>query len=434
MRIFLSIFIICSYQSLGLANSCEQSEISQTQMLLSFFKTEKKLDIPHCFSDQQDLLKSFGFQFPVKDHPLRIFLLKEFLIGSGNLRAIIPLVKSSLPEDQAVVQEISELHFTINRFKNDNDLSDKPTEYLDGVFYYASCDFGDEVCSLKEHIRANIKFLQTQQRQAWAQIRDSTLESVRDGKIPPADEGTKEEKDFTAVEKAHFILTLRPSLDIFSETEKEKIRYFDLIYNQSIADFYQGNNKKALVMRAFSKDMSSTGILQTETIDQIAKSVRYLNGAWKGGPEVSLIAAEDSMSPIRALMGPGASRVTYWPSTGLDKNNDLGADLRFVRISSMLDAQGVLRAIEFIARDVFTPNLETDKNSGWEPFVYEKQWGRWFPSQKINNKVAVKDFCIRCHTTTEGAFSPRPLNVGGAEVFEKIGYKNKSIIQEMMTY
>ncbi len=275
----------------------------------------------------------------------------------------------------------------------------------------ASVSFAQSTSKPSFEVQREISFL-------WNRIKNSSINQLllEDGKIRKGDEFGDEAKSFEVVESAHRIFELDPSLNNFSVDEKNRIISFKDIYDKSTAEFYSGRNKLAKEITIFTP-------WDRPSIDKIIRAEMFLEG-WPGGISFSSITAETSLSPLRVLGGPGARRLNFWPSSG---QVGLPMSLDFIRISYMVNSAGIPLAIEVIGRDMLKYNESSPVNDGWEPFVYEKYWGRWFPIQNIG-KIPVKDFCVRCHTTADSRFSPFPKNVLTKEVFKQVGYKNDGLI------
>lgn len=92
------------------------------------------------------------------------------------------------------------------------------------------------------------------------------------------------------------------------------------------------------------------------------------------------------------------------------------------RYSEIFDKNGVLQAIEVIARDFYKSRTGIKVDEHWEPFLYEERWGKWFPVHKVR-QLPVKDFCMNCHVSSRGQFSPLPNNADTAEDLKAVGYK-----------
>lgn len=253
-----------------------------------------------------------------------------------------------------------------------------------------------------------------------------------DGRIPEGSIGSKAEHFFGLVEKANLIVELDASLSIFNEAEKNKILVLNGIYNRTTDPYFADRNlltKNIFLNLADNK----LGKFQKVSVDKMVRfEIFQRSDSFSGGPTETHITAETSMSPLRAVLGPGSSRVVFWPWDWRDQSSGNFNVLSSVRVSEMVDASGVIRAIEVIARDA---SFESgpDLNAGWEPFVFEQKWGRWFPVTTVKG-MKIENFCIRCHVTQDGRFSPYPQNVRDPETFKKIGYLNDKIIDKIMQY
>lgn len=263
----------------------------------------------------------------------------------------------------------------------------------------------------------------------WQIIRDMTEQDLvmSNEQIPQGPVGSNEEKSFAAVERAERIRQLDSSLKIFSPDEKTKINRWADIYQNSTREFYTGRNKMVQSMQARFSRLDSRDAFSS-SIDQIVRNETFYSPEFfKGGAELTHITASTSLSPLRGIFGLGAQRINYWPTM-----NEKAANLNTLRISAMVDPSGTVQAIEVMARDA-TAASDEDKNAGWEPFVFEKRWGRWFPSNNVKG-MPIESFCIRCHVAQDGRFSPYPRNVQDALTFKKIGYLNDIVIQDIMTF
>lgn len=259
----------------------------------------------------------------------------------------------------------------------------------------------------------------------WNRIKNESQSQLllEAGKIRKADEFAPEARSFEVVETASRILELDPELNKFSSSDKNRILAFKKIYDESISEFYVGRN-------ALTKEIYFISPYEKVSIDQVIRTESFLEN-WGGGIGLSLIRAETSLSPLRGLIGPGARRINFWPINF--KQGGLPVSLEAMRISYMLNAAGIPQAVEIIGRDMRKYNESSSANEGWEPFVYEKVWGRWFPIHSIG-KTPVRDFCMRCHTTAKFQFSPFPRNVSSEEMFKGIGYKHDGMIKEFFKY
>ncbi len=263
----------------------------------------------------------------------------------------------------------------------------------------------------------------------WQMIRavaDQDLIIV-DKKIPQGIVGSDEEKSFSVVERAERIRSLDASLKIFTPTEQAQINRWADLYRNSINEFYTGRNEAVKTMQVRFSQLDSTETLSA-SVDYVVRSETFFSSEYfKGGADLTHIKAETSMSPLRGIFGLGSERVNYWPTL-----HDKATDLNTLRISAMIDPGGTVQAIEVMARDADKVAAQ-DKNSGWEPYVFEKRWGRWFPSNNVKG-MAIESFCIRCHVGADGRFSPYPRNVQDALTFKKIGYLNDIVIQDIMSF
>lgn len=96
------------------------------------------------------------------------------------------------------------------------------------------------------------------------------------------------------------------------------------------------------------------------------------------------------------------------------------------RYSEIFDKNGVLQAIEVIARDFYKSRTGIKVDEHWEPFLYEERWGKWFPVHKVR-QLPVKDFCMNCHVSSRGQFSPLPNNADTAEDLKAVGIRRAKL-------
>lgn len=271
-----------------------------------------------------------------------------------------------------------------------------------------------------------IKQAQHSQWQLIQGVQDHQLVIVNE-QIPEGPVGSPEEKSFSVVEKANFILKLDPSLKNFNSLEQSRIQYLSALYKNTTRRFYEGRNGLTETMQVrFSQDNNSSALYTS--LDQIIRSEKFLDlNSFAGGLQFARVTDQTSLSPLKAIFGPGSRRLIFWPAF-----YGQPFDLSATRISAMVDQKGEVLAIEAIARDIVVAD-KSDLHTGWEPFVYEKRWGRWFPSTHVRN-MPIENFCMRCHVSGDGRFSPYPKNVPDELTFKKIGFLNDRHIQEIMKF
>lgn len=282
---------------------------------------------------------------------------------------------------------------------------------------------------LNLHARPYDKIEETQLAE-WQIIRDVTDRDlvVVNEQIPQGAVGSNEEKSFSVVERAEHIRRLDRSLKIFTADEQARINRLADYYENSVREFYTGRNEVVRAMQVRYSRLDSTEVLSSSIDEVVRKEIFYSAEFFKGGADLTNITAETSFSPLRGIFGLGSQRINFWPTL---KNKAI--DLNTLRISAMVDPAGTVRAIEVMARDAANVSAD-DNNAGWEPYVFEKRWGRWFPSNNVKG-MPIETFCIRCHVTaTGGRFSPYPRNVQDALTFKKIGYLNDIVIQDIMSF
>ena len=263
----------------------------------------------------------------------------------------------------------------------------------------------------------------------WQEVSKYTLDelAIEDFIVKRGEEGFFEAKSFEITELSHRIVEIDPSLSNFDSEAKEKIRKFDEVYRRTMNSFYSGSNLKTKTIEV------ETGWGDRRTIDDLVRAngfLPFINSWWSGGKSFADISSDTSRSPLKELIGPGATREIFWPGT---PTTDPVIRLDAARFSVLKEASGKIKAIEVIARNTRKFEYSTELFKGWEPFLYEKVWGRWIPMKEIRG-MPVKTFCIQCHQTSTGEFSPFPTNLDSDEDLRNVGYKNESIIHELMKF